>query len=75
MTAQHLSTQEVCSFLNISLSTFYRYCKRGLLKPSFFTLGGHRRFDFNSLKQAFHLDNGAELVEKRSHQNKALQKK
>ena len=44
------------------MSTFYRYCKRGLLKPSFFTLGGHRRFDFNSLKQSFRLDNGAELI-------------
>ncbi len=62
MTEQHLSTQEVCLFLGISLSTFYRYCKRGLLKPSFLTLGGHRRFDLHTIKQAFNIDNKAELV-------------
>ncbi len=62
MKAQHLSTQEVCLFLGISLSTFYRYCKRGLLKPSFFTLGGHRRFCLHQLKQTFSINNNAELV-------------
>ena len=51
MTEQHLSTQEVCLFLGISLSTFYRYCKRGLLKPSFLTIGGHRRFSIQELNQ------------------------
>ena len=62
MKAQHLSTQQVCLFLGISLSTFYRYCKRGLIKPSFFTSGGHRRFCFNQLQQAFSIKNNAELV-------------
>ena len=62
MTEQHLSTQEVCLFLGISLSTFYRYCKRGLLKPSFLTLGGHRRFSIQELKQAFSMDNSADLI-------------
>ncbi len=62
MKVQHLSTQEVCLFLGISLSTFYRYCKRGLLKPSFFTLGGHRRFSIQELQQAFKLNSKAELV-------------
>ena len=62
MQTQHLSTQQVCSFLSISLSTFYRYCKRGLIKPSFFTSGGHRRFCFNQLQQAFSIKNNAELV-------------
>ena len=62
MKAQHLSTQEVCLFLGISLSTFYRYCKRGLLKPSFFTLGGHKRFCLQQLKQTFSINNNAELV-------------
>ncbi len=62
MKAQHLSTQEVCLFLGISLSTFYRYCKRGLLKPSFFTLGGHRRFSIQELQQTFSINNNAELV-------------
>ena len=62
MTEQHLSTQEVCLFLGISLSTFYRYCKRGLLKPSFLTLGGHRRFSILDLKQAFSMDNSADLI-------------
>ena len=62
MTEQHLSTKEVCLFLGISLSTFYRYCKRGLLKPSFLTLGGHRRFSILDLKQAFSMDNSADLI-------------
>ena len=62
MTEQHLSTQEVCLFLGISLSTFYRYCKRGLLKPSFLTIGGHRRFSIQELKQAFSMDNSADLI-------------
>ena len=62
MLEQHLSTQEVCLFLGISLSTFYRYCKRGLLKPSFLTLGGHRRFSILDLKQAFSMDNSADLI-------------
>ena len=62
MKAQHLSTKEVCLFLGISLSTFYRYCKRGLLKPSFFTLGGHKRFCLQQLKQTFSINNNAELV-------------
>ena len=62
MIEQHLSTQEVCLFLGISLSTFYRYCKRGLLKPSFLTLGGHRRFSIQELKQAFSMDNIADLI-------------
>ena len=62
MTEQHLSTQEVCLFLGISLSTFYRYCKRGLLKPSFLTLGGYRRFSIQELKQAFSMDNSADLI-------------
>ena len=62
MLEQHLSTQEVCLFLGISLSTFYRYCKRGLLKPSFLTLGGHRRFSIQELKQAFSMDNSADLI-------------
>ena len=62
MIEQHLSTQEVCLFLGISLSTFYRYCKRGLLKPSFLTLGGHRRFSILDLKQAFSMDNSADLI-------------
>ncbi len=62
MTEQHLSTQDVCLFLGISLSTFYRYCKRGLLKPSFLTLGGHRRFSILDLKQAFSMDNSADLI-------------
>ena len=62
MTEQHLSTQEVCLFLGISLSTFYRYCKRGLFKHSFLTLGGHRRFSIQELKQAFSMDNIADLI-------------
>ena len=73
MKVQHLSTQEVCLFLGISLSTFYRYCKKGLLKPSFLTLGGHRRFSLQELQQAFHINHCAELVVYPSHQNKSLQ--
>jgi predicted site-specific integrase-resolvase len=44
------------------LSTFYRYCKSGLLKPDFFTLGGHRRFSLSLLRQSFHIDNKAILT-------------
>ena len=62
MLEQHLSTKQVCLLLGISLSTFYRYCKAGLLKPAFFTLGGHRRFSLSSLRQSFNIDNKAVLT-------------
>ena len=48
-----LSTSQVFSFLGISLSTFYRYCKNGLKKPIFFTPGGHRRFSLIDISQTF----------------------
>lgn len=62
MLTQHLSTQQVCAFLGISLSTFYRYCKAGLLKPAFFTSGGHRRFSFSQLQAQFNLLSKSNLV-------------
>ena len=62
MLEQHISTRQVCILLGISLSTFYRYCKAGLLKPAFFTFGGHRRFSIQDLKQAFSMDNSADLI-------------
>lgn len=62
MLEQHISTKQVCVLLGISLSTFYRYCKSGLLKPAFFTSGGHRRFSLSALRQSFHLDNHAVLT-------------
>ena len=59
---QHISTKQVCLLLGISLSTFYRYCKAGLLKPAFLTSGKHRRFSLSQLRQSFHLDNNAVLT-------------
>ena len=58
---QHISTKQVCLLLGISLSTFYRYCKAGLLKPTFLTFGKHRRFSLSQLRQSFNLDNDAVL--------------
>ena len=62
MMEQHISTKQVCLLLGISLSTFYRYCKAGLLKPTFLTLGKHRRFSLSQLRQSFNLDNDAVLT-------------
>jgi excisionase family DNA binding protein len=62
MQEQHLSTKQVCLLLGISLSTFYRYCKAGILKPAFFTLGQHRRFSLSYLRQSFNLDDNAVLT-------------
>ena len=59
MLEQHISTRQVCLLLGISLSTFYRYCKAGILKPAFFTLGCHRRFSLYQLRQCFNIDNKA----------------
>lgn len=50
-----LKTSQVCELLNISLSTFYRYVKAGLIKPAFFTSGGHRRISLSSLISSFNL--------------------
>lgn len=62
MLEQHISTKQVCLLLGISLSTFYRYCKAGILKPAFLTFGGHRRFSLSLLRQSFNLDNNAVLT-------------
>ena len=62
MMEQHISTKQVCLLLGISLSTFYRYCKAGLLKPTFLTFGKHRRFSLSQLRQSFNLDNNAVLT-------------
>jgi excisionase family DNA binding protein len=59
---QHLSTKQVCLLLGISLSTFYRYCKAGLLKPAFLTFGKHRRFSLSQLRQSFNLDSNAVIT-------------
>ncbi len=62
MLEQHISTKQVCLLLGISLSTFYRYCKAGILKPAFFTFGKHRRFSLSQLRQSFNIDNKAVLT-------------
>lgn len=62
MLEQHLSTRQVCLLLGISLSTFYRYCKTELLKPAFFTCGGHRRFSLALIRQSFNIDSKAVLT-------------
>lgn len=50
-----LKTKQVGELLNISLSTFYRYVKAGLIKPAFFTQGGHRRISITSLMATFNI--------------------
>ena len=62
MIEQYLSTKQVCLLLSFSLSSFYRYCKVGLLEPSFFTPGGHRRFSLNSIRQTFAINNSAQSI-------------
>lgn len=62
MLEQHISTKQVWVLLGISLSTFYRYCKAGILTPAFFTLGKHRRFSLSQLRQSFNIDNKAVLT-------------
>jgi excisionase family DNA binding protein len=59
---QHISTKQVCLLLGISLSTFYRYCKAGILKPAFFTFGKHRRFSLSLLRQSFNIENKAVIT-------------
>ena len=53
----YLKTSQVCQLLSISLSTFYRYVKAGLIKPAFFTSGGHRRISLSSIISTFNLHN------------------
>lgn len=50
---EHGSTRDVIRLLGISLSTFYRWLKSGVLVEVFRTAGGHRRFDLNELKAMF----------------------
>lgn len=59
---EYLSAIDVCRIASISLSSFYRYCKAGLIKPAFFTLGGHRRFSLSHIRQVFGLNNPASLT-------------
>lgn len=54
---EYLSTKQVCQLIGCSLSSFYRYCKSGLVKPDFFTPGGHRRFYLFHIRQVFSLSN------------------
>lgn len=46
-----VSIGQVSSILGISLSTIYRRLKTGLLQEDFRTLGGHRRFDVEKVKE------------------------
>ena len=62
MIEQLLSTKQVCLLLSISLSSFYRYCKAGLLEPAFFTPGGHRRFSLSSIRQKFSIFNNPQSI-------------
>ena len=54
---EYLSTKQVCQLIGCSLSSFYGYCKSGLIKPDFFTPGGHRRFSLLHIRQVFNLTN------------------
>ena len=75
MVEQFLSTRQVCLLLSFSLSSFYRYCKAGLLKPAFFTPGGHRRFSINSIRQTFAIDSNAQHIVCYSRVSSHYQKK
>ena len=46
-TYEHGRPRDVIHLLGISLSTFYRWLKSGVLVEVFRTAGGHRRFDLN----------------------------
>ena len=60
---EFLSTKQVCQLVGISLSSFYRYCKSGLIKPDFFTPGGHRRFSSSHIRQVFSISlNSSSLI-------------
>ncbi len=60
---EFLSTKQVCQLVGISLSSFYRYCKSGLIKPDLFTPGGHRRFSSSHIRQVFSISfNSSSLI-------------
>lgn len=72
-----LSTKEVCLLLGISLSTFYRYCKSGLLKQDLLTFGGHRRFKSSQFIKETNADDRKILIYSRvssQDQKKDLQR-
>jgi excisionase family DNA binding protein len=42
--SQLLTVQQAAEKLGVTVSTVHRYEARGLLRPHFRTLGGHRRY-------------------------------
>ena len=46
-----VSTGDLCKEFGLSLSTIYRWIKLGKIKECFYTIGGHRRFDLNEIKE------------------------
>ncbi len=48
-----LSVSQVAALLGISIGTLRRWDKDGYLKPSFRTMGGHRRYDLHYLEERF----------------------
>ena len=47
---------KVCELSGISISTASRWLNSGKLKESFRTVGNHRRFDLNMIKNIFIID-------------------
>ena len=53
MQNQVLSIGEISSIFGISISTLRRWDKQRLLKPSFKTIGGHRRYYLEQVAKFF----------------------
>lgn len=51
--SNYVSIGKICEELGISLSTAYRWIKSGKIKESFRTIGTHRRFDLEEIKEKF----------------------
>jgi len=56
--ARLITTGEAARLLGVSQPTLNRAVRRGLLRPTLTTPGGHRRFDRAQLSAALHLEDG-----------------
>lgn len=51
--SNYVSIGKICEELGISLSTAYRWIKSGKIKEAFRTIGTHRRFDLEEIREKF----------------------